>query len=200
MFKEVNENDVNYEKDKNVDIHNLHEEFMRNPSLVGKYYKLRGQAEDEMDKARRQVEVSKANLDRAKATLELDIRKNPTNYDWKDKITEGLISNLMLIYIVKNEDCIKYQKEYTDAQEKLIEAKRKYDIYYSATKAIEERRSSLENLVILWTRNYFSVPNLPKPLLEDFQNTFQDDKDQKSIETRKDFNTSDQMIGRTRRG
>lgn len=200
MFKEINENDVNYEKDKNVDIHNLHKEFMRNPSLVGNYYKLRGQAEDEMDKARRQVEISKANLDRAKATLELNIRKSPTNYGWSDKLTENIVSSLILTNLVKDEECIKCQKEYTDAQEKLIDAKRKYDIYYSATKAIEERRSSLENLVILWTRNYFSVPNLPKPLPEDFQNTFQDDKDQKSIEARKVFNNSEQMIGRTRRG
>ncbi len=200
MFKVINENDIDYEKDKNVDIHNLHQEFMRNPTLVGNYYKLRGQAEEEMDKAKRQVDVSKSNLDRAKAVLELNIRKTPEKYDSQiTKLTENIVLSLMLIHLPQDEECAKYQKEYTEAQEKLIDAKRKFDIYYSATKAIEERRSSLENLVTLWSRNYFSVPNLPKPLIEDYQNTFQDDKDQKAIELRKEVNDLEEVPERRNR-
>jgi len=116
MFKKIDENSVNYEKDKNIDIHNLHEEFMRNPSLVGDYIKLRTQAEDEVETSKRKIEISKANFDRAKAKLELDIRKSPEKYDPAiSKLTENIVSSLMLINIVIDEECVKFQKELTEA-------------------------------------------------------------------------------------
>jgi len=190
----IDESKVNYEADKNIDVHNLHHEWLRQSDLVGSYYKLRAQSENNLDAAKKKVEITKALFDKEKAILELKIRKDPKSFDpGIEKATEGTISALMLINMDKDAACSKAKQDYEKAQEELIEANNKFRMYYAATKMVEERKSSLENTVILWTRNYFSVPDLPRPLIENFPQATIAKRDENTIEMK-------QALQRTRRG
>lgn len=74
------------------------------------------------------------------------IRKNAQRND--EKVTEPAIKNL-----------IERDKFVANAKEDLRKAKS--DVYHleAAVKALEHRKGSLDNLTILWTKNYYSQPS-----------------------------------------
>ncbi|MBU2685766.1 MAG: hypothetical protein KKF27_21205 [Gammaproteobacteria bacterium] len=176
MLTQILENSINYEMDKKIDVHNLHEEWLRQPGLCGDYNKLLAQAENDRDKAKERLEVCKANLTEVKARLELNIRKEPEKYDPPTKksgeinATEGWVSSTILINMKIDDACSKAIQELADAQNALIEANYKVNLYGAGVKAIQDRKAALEHEVYLWSRGYFSVPDLPRPLIEDYQN------------------------------
>jgi len=167
----IDENKINYEMDKNIDLNELHAEWLRQPGLCGNYNKLLAQAERERDKAKEQIPICKANVDEARARLELDIRKSPVVFGLGDmKVTESWISSTVIVFFKKNEDCVKTAEELVTAQNNLIEANYKVGVYGSGVKAMVDRKAALEKLVDLWSRNYFSVPTAPRPIPEEYQN------------------------------
>lgn len=202
----ISEDSVNYSIDKNIDIHNLHEEWRIQPGLVGDYNKLLAQAENERDNIKRKIEVCKANVDESKAKLELGIRKDPKTYDptAPDKITEGWVSSNLILQLKKDPDYVKAIAELSQVQEDLIKANYKVGVYTAGVKAMESRKSALENEVNLWSREYFAVPHLPKPLIENYREMRYGQADDKSDMLRQAGQTQqteqDTIIRRSRRG
>lgn len=175
----IDESKIDYEKDKWIDVNNLHEEWLRQPGLCGDYNKLLAQAENERDKIKEQIEIARVNMAEARAQLELNIRKTPVLFDLGSdmKVTESWIANTVLIYLKKNEACIAASEALSEAQSNLIEATYKVGLYGAAVKAIIDRKTALQNEVDLWSRNYFSVPNLPRPAPEQYQKARTDAQD-----------------------
>lgn len=169
----IDENSIDYEKDKLIDVHQLHEEWVRQPALAMTYVKLSAQAEKERDKVKERIETSKAALTEAKARLELAIRKEPEKYDppvnKKGEVDtkEGWFAIKVMLEAKKDPDCVKAGEELAQAQADLIEANYKLNVYNGAVKEMGSgRKAALEHEVTLWAQGFFSVPNVPKPAPE----------------------------------
>lgn len=130
---------MNYQDDLQIDINALHEEWLKQPVLYMKYAELAVQAQKERDKAKENLEVVRATLDRA-------MRKEPGNYGL-DKVTESALSATIVSH-----------PDYLRANDALIEANYKLNLYDAAIKAFEHKKKALENQVQLWTMGYFSIP------------------------------------------
>lgn len=176
LLDEINEQEVDYERDKAIDVANLHTEWLRQPELVGKYNRLEAQAQREVEHVQRKINICKATLAEARARLEIKIRKDPEIYDpplnkkGELSTTEAWFNSVLLLEQKKDNDCIEAIEALDKAQEALIEVNYKVGIYHAATKAMADKKVALENAVLLWTRNYFAVPNLPRPVTEEYMN------------------------------
>jgi hypothetical protein len=176
LLEPIDESQVDYNRDKTIDVNKLHEEWLRQPGLCGDYNKILAQAEERRDRVKKKIEICKANLAEQKAILDLMIRKKPEDYDppinKKGEIstTEAWFVATLLIESKGDEGCVKAAEELSQAQEELIKADLTVAIYNAGVKMIVDKKTSLQNEVDLWTRGYYSVPNLPKPLPEEYIN------------------------------
>ena len=122
-----------------IDINNLDREWVGQPRLRSHYADL-------LADAKREVELASAKLEEVKAEIARDIRTNPGDYD-VEKITENTVKEL-----------IPLQAEYKEALQEWIEAKHKADILTGRSMAVNDRKTSLENLVELRLADYFGEP------------------------------------------
>lgn len=139
-----------YEKDRRIDLHNLHEEWQRQPDLYNKYGKQWALAKRdrlllEEKKKTRRAQVAKS------------VRLNPENYgfDANKKPTEPAIDEI-----------VRTDPEYIKIVEVLIEAQKVEDMFEVAKRAMEHKREALGGEGRLYASNYFSLPNLPKEVKE----------------------------------
>ncbi len=137
--------EFNYEQDLAIDPHSLDEEWLRQPGLYMKYCEAAVEAEKIRDKAKERVSVVKAELDR-------EIRKDPAKFGL-EKMTEPMVAGSILL-----------QARYTEAASALVEADFKFNIIQSAVRALDHKRSALENEVKLWLGSYFSGPKTPRDI------------------------------------
>lgn len=176
LLSQIDEELIDYDRDKAIDVANLHTEWLRQPDLVGKYNKLEAQAQKEVESVQRKINLCKASLAEARAKLEIKIRKDPETYDpplnkkGELSTTEAWFNSILLLEQKKDKDCIAEANALDKAQEALIEANYKVGVYHAATKAMADKKVALENAVLLWTRTYFAVPNLPRPIAEEYMN------------------------------
>ena len=184
----VDESGIDYEKDKRIDLNNLHEEWFRQPKLCGDYNKLVAQAEKQKEKAKEYLDICKVDVASARARLDLSIRKEPNKYDPPAKISESWVESAILIQSKINPDCIKAATKLSEAQNELIEVNYKLNVYNAAVKMITDRKAALQNAVDLWSRGYFSVPNLPRPNIEEFRNVQETKRDDVVDEARQQLN------------
>lgn len=136
---------MNYEQDIQIDPTALDVEWVQQASLVLKYNRLVTEWE-------RTVERSKRNLDVITAELDSKIRKNPDKYGL-DKVTETGVAW-----------AVKVQPEYEEAYTEYLEARYEASMAQAASRALQDKRSALENLVRLHGQNYFAGPNLPREI------------------------------------
>lgn len=182
----VNEDVVDYERDKAIDVTALHEEWFRQPELVGKYNRLLAQAQRDVDLIKRKIDLCKAFMAESRAKLEIKIRKDPEAYDpplnKKGEIstTEAWFNSVLLLEQRKDPDCIEAYDTLDEAQGALIEANYKVAVYNAGAKTMADKKPALENSVLLWTRGYFAVPNLPRPVAEEYMN-LQDTKRDEAV-------------------
>jgi hypothetical protein len=187
----VNEDDVDYERDKNIDVMRLHEEWLRQPALCGTYNLLLAQAEEDADKAKKKVEICKANLAETKAKLDLRIRRKPEDYEppinKKGEIstTEAWIASVLLVEAKQDEDCIDLAKELSEAQDELIKANKRVAVYNAGVKTMIDRKPALEQAVLLWMKGYYAIPKLPRPLVEEYLNVQDSKREETEITLRK---------------
>ena len=137
--------DLNYERDVSIDETALDVEWLQQPNLMYKYAKYQAETKKAMDEA-------KERLDFIKAKLEMDIRANPENYGLS-KVTESAIASTILL-----------QPEYQEVSKKYIEAKYENDVAVAAVRAIDQKKTALENLVKLLNVSYFAGPSAPRDL------------------------------------
>jgi hypothetical protein len=138
-----------YEKDTSIDEQGLDVEWLQQPSLMAKYGKHAAQVKLVMDRYKEELDVVKAQLDR-------DIRMTPDNYGL-NKLTETIVSNTIII-----------QPEYKYANDQYSNAKYEYDIAMAAVRAIDQKKTALENLVRLHGQQYFAGPSVPRDLSKEY--------------------------------
>ena len=137
--------DLNYEQDVSIDETALDVEWLQQADLMYKYARYQAETKKAMDEA-------KERLDFIKAKLEMDIRANPENYGLS-KVTESAVASTILL-----------QPEYQEASKKYIEARYENDVAAAAVKAIDQKKTALENLVKLLSVSYFAGPSVPRDL------------------------------------
>ena len=149
---------MDYEKDMEIDPSILDVECLDQPQLVMKYSRIASDAELEMDNLKEKLELVKAELDNK-------IRTNPEDFDITVKVTEAVVANTILM-----------DDRYKKAMKDFLEAKHELKIVSGATKAVDHRKSMLENLVKLHGQQYFAGPNIPHDLTQEWQNKHNQDK------------------------
>lgn len=136
---------MNFEEDVRIDESALDIEWLRQPELMGKYCRHAAHAKALMDKHKDRLDVVEAEIDR-------DIRENPESYGLS-KLTETLIKSTIL----------QTEKRQLAAQA-YIDHKYEYDMAQAAVRAIDQKKSALENLVKLHGMSYFAGPAVPRDL------------------------------------
>ena len=143
---------MDYLDDIRIDESALDVEWLRQASLTFQYG-------THQAKMKRIVDRKKEELDLVKADLDKKIRSNPENYKI-DKITEAAIQATIL-----------QQEDYQEINSELIDARYELEIASAALRALEQKKSALENLVRLNGQNYFAGPSVPRDLTKEWERT-----------------------------
>ena len=141
---------MDYEKDITIDESALDVEWLRQAQLMLRYGGHTAQKRKEVDQKKEQLEVIKAELDRK-------IREDP-NFFGLSKITEAVVQNTIMV-----------QPEYKEVMEEYIEIKYEYDMAVTAVRAIDTKKTALENLVKLYGQQYFAGPKVPRDLSKEWE-------------------------------
>ena len=137
--------ELNYEEDVRIDPDSLDVEWIKQPELMLRYTRHSAEMKKELD-------GTKEKLDVGRARIELAIRNDPHRFGL-EKTTEGSISSMIL-----------QQKEYQALTNDFSSAKYEYEMSVAAVRAIDQRKSALENLVRLLMSSYFAGPQAPRDL------------------------------------
>ena len=126
-----------------IDLFKLEDEWRMQPKMYFIWAEKVAEAQAEYDRAKSQLELTRAELDQ-------QIRLKPDEFIESDgKLTEKMI-----------ESCIITQQDYKSAIRDVIEAKNVLDHRKAAVDALEHKKRSLQMLVELWIRNYYSEPKV----------------------------------------
>jgi len=139
----MSEND--YQSDLHIDPDSLDLEWLRQPQIFMEYAEKASNARADLDRAKENLDVVKAELDR-------DIRRNPGVFNL-EKITEPVVASTIIL-----------QREYSEAMEGFVNSKHECDMLMNAVKAFDQRKVALENLVRLHGQQYFAGPREPRDL------------------------------------
>jgi len=131
-----------YEKDLRI-TGDLKEEWKKQASLYSYFAK-------EYAKADKKKDLMKEKLDIIKAELDLEIRTNPKKFIEIPKITEAVVSSLILL-----------QSEYKNAKQEFLDTENEALILNLGVKAFEHKKKALENLVQLCLSERWSEPKEP---------------------------------------
>jgi len=131
-------NDLDFEKDIQIDIHNLDKELEIQSSVYYKYSK-------HITECRRVMDESKSRLSLIKAEMDKSIRDNPEKFGLT-KTTESAINSAVLM-----------TNEYQTAESTFNKASYDFNMALSAVQALEHKRTAMSDLVKLHAQNYYSV-------------------------------------------
>ena len=140
--------ELNYEEDIRIDPTALDVEWLEQPELMRKYAQHVAEMEKLRDEAKERLEVGKAQI-------EMAIRNEPEKFGLK-KVTESSIQSTILL-----------QDEYKRLVQDYNDAKYEYGVAVAAVRAIDQRKTALENLVKLLTTSYFAGPKAPRDLYQE---------------------------------
>jgi hypothetical protein len=133
----------NWKADVEIDPQALDVEWCKQASLFGKYCVLQADARALSDRRKEALDVVSAKLDQ-------QIRANPAKFGI-EKITEGAIRAAISLDLT-----------YATANESLQDAQYELEIMGAAVRALDQKKSALENLVRLQGQNYFAGPSVPR--------------------------------------
>lgn len=148
-----------FEKDLRIDPSALDIEWLEQPQKFFKYSKELSYAKRELDRLKQKYEVLKAKID----------NKIRSQYPDK-KPTETAIYSM----VIQNEEIMQGLKEIAD-QELVV------DLLVGGVKALEQRKSALENEVKLQGMNYFAAPREPRDLIGEYEKRTNDVEISKKI-------------------
>jgi len=131
---------LNWHEDLAIDPHRLDEEWLNQPALLMKYSELCAQSIHDYDDAQHACELTKAQTAH-------DARIDPDSFEI-GKPTESAIKEAVAL----DEEC-------KVATAKMHRAKHITALLQSATRALEQRKCALENLVRLHGQGYYSEPS-----------------------------------------
>ena len=136
--------DIN--KDLNININALHEEWLRQPTAYMKYAELAAQAQRTRDMAKEKIDVVRAECDNKIRVSPKDYTGCPKTKDGEFKPTEGWITST-----------IQGLPEYQKANEGYHEANYNLNLLQGAVRAFDHRKKALEMEVQLWSAGYYST-------------------------------------------
>lgn len=120
-------------------------EWVKQASLFGEYCVEQATARDTADRAKERLEVYDAGLG-------LKIRANPAQFGL-EKITESSVQAVILL-----------DKEHARLSDELNAARYQLEVIAAAVRALDQKKSALENLVRLQGQNYFAGPSVPRDI------------------------------------
>jgi hypothetical protein len=138
---------MNYLEDINIDESALDIEWLRQPYLMLEYGMYCADKRKEMDVYKEEIKLVEAKLDKK-------IRESSER-----KMTESELNRMIAM-----------QPEYQEAVKRYINAKYEYEIASAAVRALETKKSALENLVKLHGQQYFAGPKVPRNLEKEWEN------------------------------
>jgi hypothetical protein len=129
-----------------VDKYNLDREAAIQPRIFWQYSKMLADAQSQLDELEAELKVSDAELDE-------DIRDDPESYGLVTK--RGDLKNVT-VESIKN--TIVRSKEHIELTKKIRKKQSEIRLLFAAKDTLEQRRTSISNLVRLSEQNYFSKP------------------------------------------
>ena len=141
---------MNYEKDIEINESALDVEWLQQATLTYQYSKIAAEAKRTLDKHKEKLDIKKAEIDRK-------IRETPEKFGLV-KLTETVISNTII-----------QQEEYSEMNMLMIDAKYELEMAMASTRALQDKKSALENLVKLHGQNYFAGPSVPRDLSKEWE-------------------------------
>lgn len=140
---------MNYEQDISIDEQALDVEWLRQAAIMFRYAKHAADTKKEVDEAKERLDVGKAQL-------EMSIRSEPEKYGIS-KVTESAIQSALLL-----------QAEYQRLTQNYIDAKYENDVAAAVVRAVDQKKTALENLVKLLGVSYFAGPKAPRDLAQEW--------------------------------
>lgn len=161
--------------DFQIDIRNLHEDWVKQPALRAHWGRIQSEVGNERDLLKKQ-------LDEIKAEKDIYFRKNWQELFPDIKMTEGAISNVVIL-----------STEYQELHDKYLNSVKKVNDVSNIMKTLDDRKYALENEVKLYIANYFDDHNIP-----DKVNEFVNDKSKEVINSELDSNKRMKKLKRKR--
>ena len=137
--------DLNYARDVAIDPEALDVEWVQQAELMYKYTRHAANMKTIVDESRERLDVGKARI-------EMDIRSDPTAFGLAKPTEAGIQSTILL------------QEEYRELNQAYNHAKFEYEIALAGVRAIDQKKTALENLVKLLAASYFAGPRSPRDL------------------------------------
>lgn len=131
------------EGDLDVDLLQLHVEWVRQPRLYHEYASKLADAKLKLNEARSVLDIVYAEQDK-------EVRLHPQKFEI-EKTTETTVKNAVLLTAA-----------YQSADQDVIKAKHDVDVLEAMVSALEHKKKALENLVSLQLSDYFAQPREPK--------------------------------------
>ena len=122
------------------DINQLDWEWVRQPKLYFHWSEKLRKAKKRMDRAERDFKLVQSDID-------LEIRKKPKKFGLDAKPFEKAITSTIV-----------QQKKYKAAQKEVFKRQDRANTLRNVVASLDQRRKALENLVDLWTKQYFATP------------------------------------------
>lgn len=136
---------MDYNQDVEINPDALDVEWARQAQTFLKYSVEQAAARDKADRLKEKLEVYDAGLG-------LKIRSNPASFGL-DKVTEGSVQAAILL-----------DKDHQAASAQLAQARYELEVIGAAVRAMDQKKSALENLVRLQGQNYFAGPSVPRDI------------------------------------
>jgi hypothetical protein len=155
---------LDYKQDVVIDPDSLDVEWLDQPERVLDYSLAQSNANLEKDEAKLAVEKAANKLKEVKAEVTLDARNHPGDYNL-DKVTDASVEAAVLI----NRKVKEAKEDYYKALRELNEAWHHLNLLISGVKSMEQRKTSLENLVRLLGMQYFAAPNVERNLAGEYE-------------------------------
>lgn len=137
-----------YTEDLNIDKDSLEIEWEKQPRLFIYWAEREVDAQEERDKAQRNMSVIKAEMD-------AKVRKDPEKYGIDNGIKEAAVSSAIV-----------NSKEYKEAELKFIEATKNARLLSASVVAFDHKKRALTKLTDLWISGYYGSGGVPKEMKE----------------------------------
>lgn len=142
--------ELNFEQDVRINPNALDVEWLRQAALYQRYAAEAARARDIRDRAKERVDVVMAEMNHA-------IRNDPAQYGLGEKPTKDAVEAAVL-----------QSRPYTQANDNFLQRKLEAELVQAAVIALDQKKSSLENLVKLMIAGYFAAPKEPRNLAEEW--------------------------------
>ncbi len=156
-------------QDSKIDPDSLDVAWLEQANLYYKYSEAYNLALYTKNELKIEIDKYEDYLKELKSELDLEIRKNPEFYGLNAKVTEGAITATILTsseYKEAVHNLYKLKKEFNEKQNEANKI-------YSCISSMEQRKTALENLVKLLNQQYFSTPQEPRNLSDEYYKKIQ---------------------------